>query len=599
MATKPDNNLDKTVQEVWKKEKVRFNHPQINGPIVVDSLEGQDSASFDWIDRKIRISEGFVADITKYMPMQPAVEAILRHETGHWMFFPRELSDKLYLMAEAHKIFKEKAEPIYMFYSDLANEGSVIHWGLGGEELLQMREVFAKQAEQKEGKDGASVIINNLMRAKYVHTFKDSFKQIDLTPKQKEYFEKVKDIPYIELSLDEHLASLYRFGKAIEDLIIPQKIILICKHGTVGGIPITELDGGLSGILQKKGVRAYRVVKQFLKEVRPDFDDSFGDDGPKGAGVGTGHKDFKRHDEQISLYKRWAANHGVYIVKKPVEADSTALYRSGKKEYEIGDPTHKIDIFGSRGQIALPGVTKVHQDEEGKLPAIQWSIPHLNLGIDSSASMTNPADLRGAIQVLCAFVMGANYHKNGAMVGGWNFSEDIAFLPPSRELDAYYSLMCGFWGGGTHLNIDKLKKFVETSELGRKTGIQFSTEKDYQHMLDRMSEEDKKKVMDKSLVLDMSKLKAKYAKLDNVIITDGFIANNEQVINYLNGLGQTTRNFVFITDKNGVKDWARASKLPNTWIYLAEKPADLLSLALGRTKALQAEAKSNYLGVPR
>jgi len=591
-----NGDLGKTVEQVWQKEKVSFNHPSINGPILVPSIEGQDSASFDWKDKKIRVSEGFVNSLVpKYMQLKPAIEAIVRHETGHFVFFPRDLADKLYLMAEGHKIFKEKADVIYQFYSDLANEGSVLSWGLGGEELLQMREVFAKQAEEKEGKDGPSVILNKLMRAKYSETFKD-FKQIELTPKQKEYFEKVKDIPYIGLTLDEHLASLYRWGKAIEDLIKVQKIILVCNHGDMQGIPIAELDGGLSGILQKKGVRAYRVVKQFLKEVRPDFDDPFGDGEQKAAGVGAGPQEFKRHNEQIQLYRRWVANHGIYIVKRPVEADSTALYRSGKKEFEVGDPVHKIDIFGSRGQIAMPGVTKVHMDEEGKLPAIQWSIPHLNFGIDSSASMTKPDDLRGAIQVLCAFVLGKNYHSNGSMVGGWNFSEDIAFLPPSRDLDAYYSLMCGYWGGGTHLNIDKLKDFVEKSGWEKK-GIQFSNEKDYQHLLDRMNEEEKKKVMDKALRLDMSKIKARYAKLDNVLVTDGFIANNEEVMNYLSGLGEVTRNFVFITDKNGMQEWAKVKKLPNTWVYPAYNPENMLSLALGRTKALQAEAKSNYRGV--
>jgi len=587
-------SLDKKMKEIWAREKVRFNQPAIKEPEIVPSIEGQDSAAFDWLTRTIQISKGFVKDLSKYMTEEDILKGCLRHETGHWVYFPRELSDQLYLSSQAHQIFKGKGLPIYQFYADLSNEGHILkNHQTVGKEILQMREVFSKMALGKG--DKVSSMLNNFLRAMYANSMKD-LPPVPLNTEEQKVFEKLKDIPFLDLSLDDHVASLYRFGKAIENLL-PEHCTnsTRCKHGKIDGIPVKEIDRALSDILDKKGVRGYRMVKKMLKDLRPDFQDPYGDNSDKAAAIGAGHQNFARHDEQIPLYRRWAANYGVYIVKRPIESDETALFRQGKKDFEVGDSVQKLDIFGSRGQIAMPGVSKVHMEEEGTLPSVAWSVPHLNLGIDSSGSMPSPDDTRGSPAVLAAFVLGKNYHANGSMVGGWNFSEDIAFVAPSREIEPFYSLMCGRWGGGTVLNTEKLKKLLEEARFGDSRVI-YSDEKDLQRIYERLSDEDKKKVTDKSLILDMKKVQAKYEKLDNVIITDGFIGNIEDVVSYLNGLGKITRNFVFITDKRGYADWNK-HKLPNTWVYLAEKPEDLKDLALARTKALNTEANTNYRGV--
>jgi len=627
--------LDKNLQEMWLKEKKRFNQPALNDPELVPALEGQDSAALDWEARRIRVSQGFVKELTTDLPEEKALKSIVRHELGHWCYFPQDLAQKLYLLAEADGIFKGKATAIYQWYSDLANEGALLTEAMANEEILEMREVFAKKANAK--KDEISAALNNLLRGMYLYQIPEFYektmgkkkqtdegilktaptgltedekkaylhkerekldaefvKKLGLTKKEQEIFGKTKNVPFINLSIEEHLASLYRFGKAVEELIPPEIVIKIgcCGNGSLNGIPIAALDGALSGILNLKGVRAYNIVKGMLKKLRPDFDDPF-DERPKTAAIGAGHADFKRNDNFISLYDRWASG-AIYIVKRPVEKDATALFRSGKKEFEVGDPVHKIDVFGSRGMIGIPGISKVHQEETGTIPSVEFSIPHLNLGIDSSGSMAHPNAPRGASQILAAFIIGKNYHANGSMVGGWNFSEDIAFLPPNRDLDAYFSLMCGYWGGGTYLNIDKLKKFVAQSRFGEKE-IQFSDEQDYKHLLARMTEEEKKQVMDKNLHLDMKKIKAKYEKLDNVLITDGAIGNAEDVLRYLQSLGEITRNFVFITDKGIYKDWKKLeSTLPNTFVYEATTPEDLRNLAMGRSKALVTESHTNY-----
>lgn len=589
--------LTETLKALWKQEKERFNHPAVGEPKIVEKLEGQNSAAFNWRDHSIQISQEFIDDLTKHMPAEKALQGVVRHETGHWVYFPRELSDKIYLLSEADRIFGPKTEQIYRWYADLADEGELLRWGLAGDEILQMREAFGDIVKSRDKDVPDDFDMNKLLRALYANSF--SFEAPKLSKKESQYYEKLKKIPYIGLDLDGHMASLYRFGKAIEDLF---KVIYVpaCGEGELANVPDKELDGALSAILSKKGARAFKLALAYLKKVRPDFKDPFGDaakdeQGGKRAGLERG--DFKRNDELIPLYTRWAANYGVYIVKRPVETDSSALYRSGKKEFEVGDPVQKIDIFGSRGQIGIPGLSKVHQEEEGAIPSIEWSVPHLLLGVDSSGSMEDPAAIRGAPQVLAAYILGKNYYANGSQVGGWNFSTDIAFIPSSRDLKAYYSLMAGYWGGGTHINVTKLKQFLEESEFGQHS-IRFTDEKDYERALKLLPKEKRKEFEEKNIYIDAHKLQGKYAKLDNVLITDGYIANAEEVLRYLQTIGKVTRNFVFLTDKSKYDEWSKI-ELPNTWVYLAEKPEQLLGLAMGRGRALVTESKSNYEGVKK
>jgi hypothetical protein len=462
-----------------------------------------------------------------------------------------------------------------------------------------------------------SVDINRLMLA--IYHFLMKLPPFQLNQKERSYFEKLKEIPYLDLSITEHIGSMYNFGKVIEDLIPENKFKKqesgdkgfseempnndldsdnghgSCSIDSLEDISNNDLNRALSDILRKYGPHAFKISKEYLKKVRPDFKDFFDDErysdkkSSNSKNAGIERAEFQLNDELIPLYKRWANCYGLYIVKRPFEKDSTSLYRGGKKEYEVGDPIHRIDIFGSRGYIGVPGISKTYSEEEGTIPSVEWSIPHLFVGIDSSGSMDHPASPRGAPQVLAAFILANNYYTNGAYVGGWNFSTDIAYLAPSRDIDAFYSLMCGYWGGGTVLNVQKLKEFLATTEFGEHK-LKFSDEKDYEKMLELLPHEKRKEFLDKSLEIDMSKIKIKVKKLDNVIITDGYIFNPEEVISYLQNMGEITRNFIFLTDKEKYNEWSRM-ELPNTWVYLADEPENLIGLALGRGKALVEESK--------
>ncbi|MBI4182183.1 MAG: hypothetical protein HY520_04425 [Candidatus Aenigmarchaeota archaeon] len=570
---------------IWAEVKDRFNHPSLNDPEMVDSLEGMDSAAFHWGERRHKVSRRFLDELSAQVPRERALKAIIEHETGHYTLFPRDLYKRVHLLAEADRWFGPKTPHLYGWYADLADEGALLAGGLAGDELLDMRKACAALAEK--GGDVAGSLMNRLLSSLYAQSF--GFPPIELDERGASYFSRLKDVPYINLTLGEHVSSFYRFGKAVEDLI-PEEHTLMCTHSSLDGVPLRDLDASLSDILGELGPRAFRNAKKYLAKTRPDFKDSFDDSAQKAGGV---RGKFKTHDDLIALYRRWASRYGLYIVRRPVERDTTALYLGGQQEWEPGQPLIRVDVFGSRGQIGMPGVTKIRQVEEGAIPSEEWSVPDLEVGIDSSASMDHPASWRGAPHILAAYILGKNYHANGSSVGGWNFSTDIAFLAPSRDLRAYHSLMASTWGGGTSINTEKLIELLKRMEYGSAV-LQFAEEHPEQ-ALRFVPRSSKKEVMEKSLDLDLTPIRTTVRKLDNVLITDGYLLNPKEVLAYLSTLGEITRNFVFLTDGAMYDKW-RPLDLPNTWIYPATTPDQLLNLSLGRSRALVTEANLNYRG---
>lgn len=585
-------DYEKLVAEEWERTRDRFNRPFLNPPVITDSIEGQDTAHFDYLTRRHTLSSKFLDELAiEGVPPERSIRAILTHETGHYVHFPRELSSKLFLMAQAHQYFKENSGTIWGYYVDLVDEGECLAAGTGGDDLIELRTALARKTEPKSRFDN---IMHKLLHAKYARSF--DLEPPELDEEETGYLEEIANLNYIGLPLGHHRAGIYRFGKMVEKVL--RKHPPPPQQGGSGGsgspsggglgspsltgVSDKEIDGALTKILKELGPHALNQVKRYLAHARPGFEDPF--DNNTGAPAGTSPGSFERHDELIGTYDRWASGFGLYIAKRPMESNSTSLYRSGRKEYEPGDSLSKIDIFGSKGIIGVPGVSVIHTETEELLPAKKWCVPHALIGLDTSASMEHPGNMNGSVSTLAAFILGRNYHANNALVGGWNFSTGIVFRPPSRDLQQYFSLMCSWWGGGTNINVEKLKEFMATTDLEEKVE-RWTDDEDYERALDLVPRDKRGEFVEKNLHVETPTFKKKLEKLDNILITDGFIGNKEETIAHLSSLGEITRNFVFITNEESYKDWSSLS-LPNTTVYCAVKKEDLLNLALGQSRSL-------------
>ncbi len=346
-----------------------------------------------------------------------------------------------------------------------------------------------------------------------------------------------------------------------------------------------QLNKGLDDVIRKWGKQRYEKIREYVERMTgKKFDPP-----PKGksAGIGLGSSQIHTFDNQIPYYERLASTYGLYIHRKPIVTDVTSNYPEGSEKFKVGDPIKTLNPFSTGGRI-LPGITKRHTLKQGKKQDRLYKVPDLTIWLDTSGSMDSPES--GSHAVLAAFMLARNYYKNGSKVGVCNFSADMAMLIPTRDLEAVYSMLCAYWGGGTVLNIDKVKQYVKRiaeSEGKDESEVVYTTEDDYKKLVERMDHQEQKQFMEKSLELNIKgKLKETYERMDTVMITDGGIANIDEVVAYINSTAEMTRNTIFLVKGGWYHSSWEKMELPNTQIVPVEKKEDLRGLAIGKVKKL-------------
>ena len=144
------------------------------------------------------------------------------------------------------------------------------------------------------------------------------------------------------------------------------------------------------------------------------------------------------------------------------------------------------------------------------------------------------------------------------------------------------------------LNISKIKEyFLLMTEKKLPTK---ETDGDYEKIIEKLSPEKKKLFQDKMLNITLdTKVQGLYNRIDNVLITDGGIANLPQLVDYMNSIAKYTRNIVFLI--NNIADYNRWKEqaLKNTQIILINKKEDLLHLAIGLAKKVVREGSFRIL----
>lgn len=621
------------VEEQWPRIREQFNFPMVKRIRMTDEEDQlrYDTAAYSWDENEIIVSDTFlqemherIADTARSDPdqgLERFVGALEKHEVGHYTHFPRRLSDHIVYTKRAHDRFGDKLGPhIYGIYQDVVDEMHVLRSGIGGEDIQDLRHLVTDDPDTYDG-DSGYVDVHRLMLGIYQESFPDLPEKVEPTEAEEDYLGELLRINYLDQERRHQERNLVMFGTILEDLLQSQQDNQPGGSGDAGdegqtgdgyggacpedrgkadeekpfggpgleGIPQEELDRALDEILQEDGRGKYEEIKEFLESVREEYTDRFdrgtGTD-EDAQGIGLGRADLSLNEDDVPFYRRWASQFPVYIAERPVETDESQTYRSGRKGYELGDPINDINPFASRGAFGLPGVSQVDLEEAGTVPAEDKGIPDLLVGLDSSGSMPHPSTGRGApdqssYAVLAAFVLGTNYYDNGADVGGYNFSTDMAFKAPDRDLDTFEHLMAAYWGGGTFVNTAKLEEFVGT--MDDFDDIVFSGDEDYEQALERIPEQQRDEVVGKDVDVSIDEVQGNYGRLDHVLITDGGLANKAETLQYINDIGEYTRNFVFLTGDRQYKEW-KELEVENTFVYRATDEDDLMDLSLGVAK---------------
>ena len=595
--TSKNSELEKLLSESWNEVLANFNHPLLhNSPELAEHLPVCDTAHFDFKTNKVRISKAFLEVLKKSgLDYKTALKGILTHEVAHYMDRPRDLATLLFLSHLAEKTFGKKHGMIVNLFEDLQVNLNRMAYAEAGKELRQTYQLVEKLAEESK--------LENLMAAVYQRHIKEDFGQAVLLAKRTEMSEAGKFDPKNPLKFEgvEALAeklnsllkvdysmrqmhsewmSLYSFGEIVSDLIADNKM------PAMGGFELGDFSNGqiekaLDELSRKISKGLFEEVKKYVEKSRDKkFENKRKE---KIAVAGLDHADIERNDDQIPYYERRARTYGLYIVKKPLIVAKDDFFPEENIEFAVGDPINKWNRF-SAGGIMLPGISTKRKDKPMQHKELTFKVPDLFICLDTSGSMEHPAKFSNA--VLAGFVLARNYHGNGSKVGVMNFSEDAAFQLPTRDLDKVYAMLCAYWGGGTVLDINKIREyFMNVHRAGAKDAYK-TTEKDYKQLVERLSDDERRRLSSKQEITIKTGEKFACQKLDNIMLTDGGIANLDEVIAYFNQLGKITRNTIFIIgNEDYAKGW-RDANLPNTQIITVETPKDLEHIAIGRVKKL-------------
>lgn len=577
-----DPKLERLFDEEWGKVNDDFNHPQVAVPRLVPAIPGMDTARFDFISRTTEVSEGYVRLMERNgLDPRTAISGLLRHEMGHYAFFPRDAADALALRTHADLVFREKGEPIYTLFGEAVDDLTTMQRGLGAGIMEERRAML--RADRSRDPQGAGLW--DLFLGVYERVL--SLGAGDVPLEYTSAAEKLANVNYFDPAPAERRLAIVQFGNAIKDHL-PNRV------RTVDGCSLSldhltqqQIDQALAQIIIRYGKASYKAAKQWLKAHKPDYKDPLDTPlNPNKKGIGLAGSELQFHDEEVPFYVRWASTFPVYIARRPLVADATDPEKAGLRDFEVGDPIQAIDVFGSRGQIGMPGVSKVRTTEPSPAVARKKLVPDLSCWVDSSGSMEHPR--AKAVQILAAHLLGTNYHANGSLVGGANFSADLAYLPPTRDLAAYRSLMTAYWGGGTVLNTEKLRQWL----VENKKGLQVDSIED-RDLLSHIDPRKRREFEEKNLQVRLDRARReRLERLDGVIISDGYIANGEEVIDFLHALAEHARVYAFITSEAGYQQWLpHASPRRNVFVYKAVSPRDLIGLSLGLAKAIPQHAR--------
>ncbi len=214
------------------------------------------------------------------------------------------------------------------------------------------------------------------------------------------------------------------------------------------------------------------------------------------------------------------------------------IYPFSLRAWEIDKPLRDMDFWNSYGKT-MPKITKLWQKSEGiGLSNEGKEVPDCLIIVDSSGSMTHP-EYGLSFAVLGAFCVANAYLLNKAKIAVYNFGHayigDELILEPTRNKIKIYQAIAKYFGGGTTIKLEKLKKLLKKD-------------------------------------------------MDIFMITDMDIYNLEEVIEFFKSL-ENRVTIVYLKNTSEVRKFKKETRVKdNIALYLVEKKEDIPKIVLGRAR---------------
>lgn len=471
-------NLEGKLKETLKKVTDKFGNIPLRN-ISTDS--NIPTACISMEDHSMKVNPDFIETLMEKINLEDALEGVIDHEVGHYLFHPHSLKR----IIREHLVAKEleNGKQLQGFYDDVNNNIRV----LLSQENSPIPEVYkALNPESKVEK-----VLSNLYQD---YTNRD-FEAPELNQEENEALEKLKtinflnydqetgDIEFVKSNDPQNLSDLRKFIR-IMDPLIKQDQENETEQKTQDG---EDLIDSHSGKQIRKALKELVQEGTIGKEDVKDFADEHSDKMKEENGNFPGGK-YNGDPSQFAnrfVYESLSLKYNITLKKTPL-ISSEGFYPTGYSKFESGDSLEDLDVFNSLGGKIIPGLSHKFVKEKVSYHGKKKATPNLLLLLDDSGSMPNPNETISQA-VLGSFVVSREYAANGAEIEVGLFSDRTKMYDPSKNLHQIFDHLTEFKNGGdTNIDLNELRK-----NTSRKAS-------------------------------------------DYLIITDGNIRNREEVIGYLN-----------------------------------------------------------------
>jgi hypothetical protein len=529
--------------ETWDKIRRWYHYPALREPSIEPELEG--GAHFNFATGDIRVGESFVRDVVSRSSAteEECLEGLLTHEVGHYMIFPRTLSNIILSGKMLDDFFENHQNFIFQTYADMANDTASVLDPNKREPILKMR-----TASQETLPDELNQNIRELMLA-YLN--RQSGNDYQLKPELDNYLERMLQIEFLSpennrppKDTQKLRLSLFQWGNLVNDMIEGYKgnpktgkdnpndmnLDEIVRESSKGDIKraLREISGDIS-----RG--EYKKVRDWLKDKGVNLPEAVLD--RPYVTIGTiSSGEINISPEIVNYYKELSKQYPLIVHKKPIDTEKKRRSFEETEKWQVG----KEPLLGMphlSGGLFLPGVTRKVKIKERKIRSTDYDIPHLLVAIDSSGSMPDP-NYTKSNAVLAGFCAARSYHIQDSAIGVINFGGDSFYLPYTRDLNDALSSIAAYQGGGTNVDMEILKKMLRPEEYN------LYKENPEAHIRRIPREAIKKEI---NLSFSSFKKALESGSIDLLMFTDGGISNLEDVVNFFDETHTLNRGTIVLT----------------------------------------------------
>jgi len=435
-------DLQNILKREWQNVRKSFYYPQLPQPKLSKEVP---NGRFDFKNLQISINPNYIQELKQGGCKEDiSLNAVLGHETGHFVDYPGSILNLLRLHKIARESLDEKqAYAIRETFLNVQNNTNLVQ-NRNYETILPTLKVEAVKAQ------GFNKIIFGL----YQQLWKKDLR-IKLKRKEKSLVKNLQEIDYLNKNKQEQ--NLKKFIEITREYLQQQEERYKPKdHNSARGFSENQIREGIRQFAnESKPGEFEKIAEEVLKEIEQEKGKAKGEEQQglmKGAGTEKGNLIIARN-----YYSALAENFSIPIRKKQMQKNGS-LYPHSHEEFSMDDTIDDLDPFSSPGII--PGITKKWIKKEGEITTSYLGIPDSLVVIDSSSSMSNPDDAL-SIPVLGATVIANAYLNNHGRVTIYNFSGDDIVIGPSKNKERIHKTIRTYQNGGTVFNANTIGDIVK------------------------------------------------------------------------------------------------------------------------------------------